>query len=1222
MWKFMMGKCQQMDLYYKPRDNVYNPPGFSHNYDPNGWNLFEDDAPLLRQFWNGITDYPNLWLNGQIASGPGDHQFLLSSEKEAIVYLSSATGEKNVTFNPELLSIQGVALDSGMYAIDVFSPSSGIVTTHVRSVDGGQIDINLPSFTDDIAVRVYPSDILDPPNSLTLSSPIGGETFYGGSGTSIAWTSTGDINSVKLQLSTDNGTSWIPIEGSLPNAGDYVWPIPETVSDSSLIRISDTSDSLVSDVSGAVFSIAVTSTTLSFSDIALLAGTGGPNIFGGHSATFADVDGNGRPDLFISMLGSRAMEDLFFHNKGTNLFANEASQRGIADFDSGSHGATFADLDNDGDFDFFNGTTYGHGDILGINNIFQNDGNGFFTEVTPLAGIPIREWPTRAVLAFDMEGDGDLDLFSVTNYQGSGDPPSETNELYRNEGSMQFTAINNGVLLTAPVGQGATDTDYDGDGDIDVFGANRTGDLNILNNDGSGNFQLIPPASIGISQRVGEGITSSDVDNDGDLDLLLASANEGHLYLNNGNSSFTFKQSFFETDGYMGGFADLDNDGDLDLVFAGDDICYLNDGSGMFSAGPPIPVSKINDPRAIGFADIDNDGDPDFAVGCKRSRNWLVRNNYNSGSWLKIRLISPYGQLGAFGAKTYIYPANQNRTTLLGMRESRSNNGYMGQDDPVLHFGLGSYDKVDVLVKFLDGVEAFIPNVSANQTITVDGNQLLPPLRLESPNGGENLIAESVHAIRWLSDGSFGEVRLEFSQNGGQGWIDIADRTTNDGEFGWTVPNIISNECMIRIANATDGSITDVSNSVFSIVGARITLSKPNGGESWVASTLQTILWHSEGTIDRVNLEFSLDSGINWASIIESTVNDGEHDWLIPTGPSEACLVRISDATDGQPSDVSDANFSITDEFKIILDNSDASYRERSGNWSSNRGQDSYGGGLRYSYNTSALAEWQVDLPAPGQYEVSVYFGYFRFGGLKDAVYRVLHASGQSDFNFNQHDQSLTGQWQVLGEFELTTSPAIVQVLTGSDGPIVADAVQLRTVGTITPDTQAPLIGNVRAENIVFNSAEVVWQTDEPADAQVEWGQDTSYGNLSVLNDELTTIHRVLLNGLGQDLLYHYRVLSRDGIGNRRISADYTFRTLRFIDTAPPAITILQPVDNSFTNQVSTPVVVTLDDASVDTVEINGETIAAVADTFRTELALAEGANTVTISAQDSRNQR
>jgi enediyne biosynthesis protein E4 len=461
---------------------------------------------------------------------------------------------------------------------------------------------------------------------------------------------------------------------------------------------------------------------LSFTDITDSAGTGGPtgkNELGGHGAMFADIDNDSLPDLYITMIFRAPMPELFFHNLGNNTFANEGTRRGIADFDGGSHGGCWADLDNDGDYDLFNGTTWDHPKYRNCNNIFKNNGQGNFQEVTPDA-LTKRTEPTRGVLCFDLDNDGDLDLFCVTNYQGSQDPPDETNEVYRNEGNLTFTAHDAGDLNTAPAGQGATDTDLDGDGDIDVLAANRTGPVNILRNNGQGKFSLVSPASLGIRHQAADGITTADVDNDGDPDLLLASDNIGHLYINQGKGKFTHKQTFRNTDGYMGGFADLDNDGDPDLVFAGADLVYLNDGAGNLTAGPKVPVKGINDPRGVAFADIDNDGDLDFAFGVKRSRNWLIRNDYSGKNhWLKVKLISPQGQAGAFGAKLYIYPAGSKNRTPVAMRESKSNYGYLGQDDPVLHFGLGRRTTVDLVVRFLDATTLTYHSVKTNQTITI-----------------------------------------------------------------------------------------------------------------------------------------------------------------------------------------------------------------------------------------------------------------------------------------------------------------------------------------------------------------------------------------------------------------------------------------------------------------------------------------------------------------------
>jgi hypothetical protein len=83
--------------------------------------------------------------------------------------------------------------------------------------------------------------------------------------------------------------------------------------------------------------------------------------------------------------------------------------------------------------------------------------------------------------------------------------------------------------------------------------------------------------------------------------------------------------------------------------------------------------------------------------------------------------VAPNGQAGAFGAKTYIYPADRAGGAPLAMRESQSNCGYLGQNDPVLHFGLANRSYVDVVVLFLDGAKAVRHRVPVNQTILITG---------------------------------------------------------------------------------------------------------------------------------------------------------------------------------------------------------------------------------------------------------------------------------------------------------------------------------------------------------------------------------------------------------------------------------------------------------------------------------------------------------------------
>jgi hypothetical protein len=159
LWKFMMAKVQQMDMYaWLPGDD---PRSFA--YDPHEHNLLEDDARVLRALWQRLVDYPNLWFDGFVAPAmplDASHEYLLSSSKEALAYISSPTGIEGEEYVPMMVNITDSALADGAYTVDIIKPDrhdhDGLLArfTDVTVADGS-VQIALPAFTDDIAVHIY-----------------------------------------------------------------------------------------------------------------------------------------------------------------------------------------------------------------------------------------------------------------------------------------------------------------------------------------------------------------------------------------------------------------------------------------------------------------------------------------------------------------------------------------------------------------------------------------------------------------------------------------------------------------------------------------------------------------------------------------------------------------------------------------------------------------------------------------------------------------------------------------------------------------------------------------------------------------------------------------------------------------------------------------------------------------------------------------------------------
>ncbi len=188
-----------------------------------------------------------------------------------------------------------------------------------------------------------------------------------------------------------------------------------------------------------------------------------------------------------------------------------------------------------------------------------------------------------------------------------------------------------------------------------------------------------------------------------------------------------------------------------------------------------------------------------------------------------------------------------------------------------------------------------------------------------SPNGGESLTIGSAYNITWSSAGTVGNVNIDYSTDSGGNWVSIISNTENDGLHAWTVPNAASTTCLVRVQE-TDGSPTDSSNAFFSIIMAAegtITVTSPNGGESWTIGTAHNITWTSTGTVGNLNIDYSTDSGTNWTAVATGEINDGSYSWTVPNTASTTCLVRVQE-TDGSPTDSSNAVFSITAASSVV----------------------------------------------------------------------------------------------------------------------------------------------------------------------------------------------------------------------------------------------------------------------------------------------------------------
>jgi len=253
----------------------------------------------------------------------------------------------------------------------------------------------------------------------------------------------------------------------------------------------------------------------------------------GSGIAVADVDGDGLYDIyFVNQLGGNEL----WKNLGGGKFRNITQEAGIAVADRIGVGASFADIDNDGDPDLFVTT------VRGGNVLFENDGHGHFKDISKDAGVDLVAHSSGA-LFFDFDRDGLLDLLvcNVGRYTTDQKGPDgayvgladafeghlhpdryEHSVLYRNLGHNRFKDVTADVGLQPQSWTGdASFTDLNEDGWPDIYLLNMMGGNLYYENQAGRKFVDVTRQHFPKTPWGAMGIKFLDYDNDGRMDLFV-----------------------------------------------------------------------------------------------------------------------------------------------------------------------------------------------------------------------------------------------------------------------------------------------------------------------------------------------------------------------------------------------------------------------------------------------------------------------------------------------------------------------------------------------------------------------------------------------------------------------------------------------------------------------------------------------------------------------------
>ena len=386
---------------------------------------------------------------------------------------------------------------------------------------------------------------------------------------------------------------------------------------------------------------------------------------------FVDIDGDGWED-FIS-IQYRDVDVEVFRNNGDGTFTEDTASTGIL-VDKGTFSMAATDYDLDGDVDLF----FAHWGRVwqgnpATNYLYQNDGNGNFTDVSDIVEI-IPSWrpPDRAFLGehsftpvfADVNGDAYPDLFLVGDFEGT--------QLLINNSGVSFTDATTDVI-TDENGMGNAVGDYDLDGDFDWFVSsiyNLSTDSKDYLGGESGNrlYRNDAGTFVDVTDQAGVrrgawgwGSCFADFDNDGHLDI-------------------------FQTAGMEQVGSDYDDPNDPLAAFLRDPSrLFMSNGDGTFTASEDLyRLGHTGQGRGILCTDYDADGRVDVLIANNGGVPSVFRNELETGNYIQVELRGPAGNRTAVGAKVTV-----NTPAGSYVQQLQLGQNYLSQEPRFLHFGLG-----------------------------------------------------------------------------------------------------------------------------------------------------------------------------------------------------------------------------------------------------------------------------------------------------------------------------------------------------------------------------------------------------------------------------------------------------------------------------------------------------------------------------------------------------
>jgi len=786
----------------------------------------------------------------------------------------------------------------------------------------------------------------NPTTTLTVTAPKNGDTMKVASAFEIKWVLTNSTSKVKIEYSSDNGSSWSAITSSLTNTGSYVWdPIPNTVTNQGKIKVS-TTDNIFSSQSTGFYSIV----KLTSKSLALRKPNGGEVLNIGETFRIEWVSS-----------GVTSVKIEFSSNNGTEwnpVISTYPADSGfylwnpIPNIASVQCLMRISDVSNDTLKDVSNST-------------FQITSPRVLRVTSPNGGESWGANSTKTIAWYSSQVANVRLEYTIDN--------GVTWNLIANDvpstGVYNWSPIPNTPTVNAKIKISNMVDLFPSDVSDSVFSITAEPALKVLEPNGGENWMSGSSQYIKWTTALGKigkykGIPENPYFPESIANIKI------EFSTNSGSNWFTIVNTTPNNGSYywdsvpshnsslcLVRISDADHGVPFDLsdaVFTiyntiqQEIIVTRPNGGEIFPAGTSQNITWTS----TGVATVSID----YTINNGSSWTRIVSNLASNGfySWTQVPNTASTNCKIKISDAADNFPSDQSNAVFTiapepDVRVITPNGGEVLQSGQTYNITWTTENIANVKIEFTtnnganwslitastpsDGLYEWenIPNINSNlcrikisdaddgqpfdisdQNFQVT-NLVVQLITVVSPNGGEGWEAGTSHNITWTASG-ITNVKIEFTTNNGNNWNPIVLSYPNAGSYEWSVPNINSTQCKVRISDASDGAPYDESNASFSVSPIQsLTVIYPNGGEVIVAGTEFNILWASSG-IEKVKIEYTINNGIrpeDWYVLVDSIPSTGSFtaSFSIPTNQYR---IKISDAGDGSPSDQSNGVFTIS----------------------------------------------------------------------------------------------------------------------------------------------------------------------------------------------------------------------------------------------------------------------------------------------------------------------